>query len=131
LAALRIEWEGKEYAYDGDKLDMPTAEEIQALTGWGLRTWDERLKDVDPVAVKCMYFAVLRQNGESVELADCTVKPLAFYQAYAKASKEAFEASVSEEAGKAQKNGRNRRTKTRSSEISETNTSSDLPTGAT
>lgn len=70
----------KEYEFEDDKLLVKDARLIKKLTGMGLKSFSEGIKDGDPDALCAMVFLAKRKAGEAVQWKDLDELDLATIQ---------------------------------------------------
>lgn len=101
---LEIEWEGASYTYDAEMIDYATAAEIKRAFGYGLKSWNKAVDDMDPDALCGLMYALKVQNGERMTpISKCQVDPVRFYNTFLSATTLAMNKQLSERAGEAQK----------------------------
>lgn len=129
---LEIEWDGQEYGYDPEEIDMPTATTIKDHTGWGLKTWSKEVDEMNPIALNALLYAIKRQNGDKTVLINtCRVdKPVKFYNVLAAATSAAMGKDLAQKVGKRQEKAANPPTRTPTSKKSGSKTFSGSPSGA-
>lgn len=97
---FEINWEGVDYAYNPEEIDMETAIVIKAETTWGLATLSKEVDDIHPLALQALFFAIRRQNGERLAFKDCVLSyPVKFYNEVRRATIASMAADL-EEPGK-------------------------------
>jgi hypothetical protein len=60
---MKIDFDGEEYHYDFNNIDVESAIVIKEKTDWGLKTWAAKLDEWEPLAWQMFYWVMLRQSG--------------------------------------------------------------------
>jgi hypothetical protein len=97
---LTITFEGRDWQYDSDKLDVLPAMAFHSVHGLTVRAWIEGIQETDPRAFQCAYWLMLQQNGVEKPLKDLNFDLLEFMTAYAEAIMAAAERQKELEAAK-------------------------------
>ena len=97
---LTITFEGRDWEYDSDKLDVLPAMAFHSVHGLTVRAWIEGIQETDPRAFQCAYWLMLQQNGVEKPLKDLNFDLMAFMTAYAEAIVDAVERKKELEAEK-------------------------------
>lgn len=97
---MLVQFEGKEYQFDLEEIDVNQARYIKRHTGMTLLQLEEGLENVDAEAMAALYWLMLAQNGSVVDLQKINFKVVAFGKAISaaqRAEQEAAEANPTEE----------------------------------
>lgn len=89
---MKIAFDGTEYDFDLDEITISQATTIKRKTGLSLLALERGMTEVDPDAMRAIYWLMLVQNGRSVDLDRVDFKPVLFsmalYDAIQAAAKE-------------------------------------------
>lgn len=83
-----VHFEGAEYNFDIEDLNLAQARVIKNQTGMSIRKLLDGLAELDPEALAALYWLMLNQNGKAVDIHKVNFKVMEF----GKALDEAFEA---------------------------------------
>jgi hypothetical protein len=95
---MKITYEDKDYSLDLDEMDVSQATTIKRKYGFSLLSLETGLREGDVDALRCVYWLMLSQNGERVNVDNVNFKVVKFAVAVQEASiKEAEEAQAKAE----------------------------------
>lgn len=96
---MLVNFEGKDYTFDIEALDVSEARTIKRQTGLTVRKLMDGLEDLDPDAMVALYWLMLKQNGTMTDPNKVNFPLLKFGEALAEAfdrESEAQEANPTE-----------------------------------
>ena len=96
-----VHFEGQDYNFDIEALDLAQARSIKRQTGMSIRKLLDGLADLDPEALAALYWLMLAQNGKATDISKVNFKILEFGVALndAMGDEEAEEENPTETAG--------------------------------
>lgn len=95
-----IEYEGKSFDLDIEELEVDEARVIKRYAGMTLKGFEEGLAEGDPDALTCLYWLILRQNGEEHNIERIKFKPVKLARAVSVAQEAEAAKAKAEEAPK-------------------------------
>ena len=94
---MKVDFQGRTWQLETADVDMEQGLAVTGYTGLTLVAWEKSLLDPDSMAwlksMRCLYWLMLAQNGESVQLATANFAPLTLWSAFAEAAAAEAEAS--------------------------------------
>ena len=84
---MRVEFQGKEYTLDIDEIDVAQSRHIYRKTGLSLLKLEEGLAEVNPDALVALYWLMLAQSGETVDMDKVNFPVVKFANALIEANK--------------------------------------------
>ena len=96
---MKIDYDGKQYEFDLDEIDVSQATTIKRKFGLTLLSLESGLREGDPDALRCIYWLMLTQAGERVNIDNVNFKIVKFANAIQQANIREAEAAEAEEAG--------------------------------
>lgn len=63
MPQVTVDYDGREWLFDMDKVSMQQAITIQLAWGFTLEDYQEALEKADARALQCLYWLMLQQNG--------------------------------------------------------------------
>lgn len=82
---MKINFEGREWEFDGDDIDVRQAMVLHMTYGMTLSAWSDGMTGVDQRAYHFAYWLMLQQNGVIKPIGECNPKIIAFALAYTEA----------------------------------------------
>lgn len=83
-----IHFNNKDYRFDLEDITVEDARAIKRYCGLTLKGLEEGLSEADPDAMTCLYWLMLRQNGEDHNIERVSFKVIKFAAAFAAANTE-------------------------------------------
>lgn len=100
---MKISYEDKEYDFDLDEIDVSQATVIKRKFGLTLLSLESGLREGDPDSLRCLYWLMLTQDGQRVNIDNINFKIVKFANAIQEANLrelEEAEAKAGEDAPK-------------------------------
>lgn len=91
---MKINFEGREWDFDEDEIDVRQATVLYLTYQMTIRDWIGGVGEVDQRSLHFTYWLMLQQNGVVKAIADCNPKIIAFGVAYGEAREAAAAADV-------------------------------------
>jgi hypothetical protein len=76
-----VEFEDKSYTLDVEEIDVRQAMLIKVKTGFNLLDWQKALERSDVDAIKALYWLMMAQNGQAVDIDRVNFKIIKFAKA--------------------------------------------------
>jgi hypothetical protein len=83
-----VNYDGEEYKLDLDELDLAEAMVIKVKTSMSLMKFQAGLEEMDPDALRALYWLMMKQNGKAVDIDRVNFKVSKFASAVTEAQKE-------------------------------------------
>jgi hypothetical protein len=88
---MNVNYEGKTYAFDLDEIDISQATVLKRKFGLTLLSLEAGLREGDPDALRAMYWIMLTQDGQRVNIDNVNFKIVKFANAIQQASEDEAE----------------------------------------
>ena len=79
---MKIDFEGRTWAYDDDGITVQQAEVIEQETGGTVAEWAQSRAGLGSKTYRILYWLMCAQNGDTVQLADVNFRLLPFVSAF-------------------------------------------------
>lgn len=89
---MKVTYEDREYEFDLDEIDVDQAQLIYSKTGLTIITLEAGLEEMNPFALKAVFWLMLVQNGEKADFDRVNFKLAKFLSALMDANKAKQEA---------------------------------------
>lgn len=94
MARLEITMNGEDYSLELEKITVLQAKVIKTSTGLTLKGLEDALEDIDPDALRALYWLMLVQSGRPIPIERVDFVVMDFAEALSKANDKAEEAAA-------------------------------------
>jgi hypothetical protein len=88
---MNITYDGKDYSFDLDEISVSEATVIKRKTGLSLLGIEKGLREADVDALRAIYWLMLKQNGQNVNIDNVDFKVIRYTQALQAANEDSAE----------------------------------------
>lgn len=93
-----VHFNNRDYTFDLEEITVDQARVIKRFCGLTLKTLEAGLSEADPDAMTCLYWLMLRQNGEEHNIEKLSFGIVKFARAFGEAQAETPDTVVPKEA---------------------------------